>query len=145
MICLDKKYRKTRNSNLSNSLKMNQLSLEVAEVNSSAAFDIIGSVKPFDNSLDLVLSAKTVEEFLVAKDILGIKKFNQRDSYCILATYSAQRRHAMAEQLVEEDKHFTIGKWFCSHDLQERRNRQFYISDEMRKFCWHYEKTLPPY
>ena len=102
-------------------------------------------MKPFANNLDLVLSAKTVEEFLVAKDILGIKKFNQHDSYCILATYSAQRRHELAEQLVEEDKHFTIGKWFCSHDLQERRNRQFYISDEMRKFCWHYEKTLPPY
>ena len=102
-------------------------------------------MKPFVNNLDLVLSAKTVEEFLVAKDILGIKKFNQSDSYCILATYSAQHRHTMAEQLVEEDKHFTIVKWFCSHDLQERRNRQFYISDEMRKFCWHYEKTLPPY
>ena len=137
--------RKTRSSNLSNSLKMNQLSLDAVEVNSSTAFDIIRTVKPFGNNLDLVLSAKTVDEFLVAKDILGIKKFNQRDSYCILATYSAQRRHALAEQLVEEDKHFTIGKWFCSHDLQERRNRQFYISDEMRKFCWHYEKTLPPY
>ena len=67
-------------------------------------------MKPFDSNLDLALSAKTIEEFLVAKDILGIKKFNQHDSYCILATYSAQRRHEMAEQLVEEDKHFTIGK-----------------------------------
>ena len=105
----------------------------------------MGTVKLVNSNLDLMLSAKTVEEFLVAKDILGIKKFNQRDSYCILATYSAQRRHELAEQLVEEDRHFTIGKWFCSHDLQERRNRQFYISDEMRKFCWHYEKTLPPY
>ena len=58
----------------------------------SPLFDIIDSVKSFDNNLDIVLSAKTVEEFLVAKDILGIKKFNQHDSYCILATYSAQRR-----------------------------------------------------
>ena len=94
---------------------------------------------------DQVLNAKSREEFLIAKDLLGIRRFNQHDSYTILATMSAQRRFQLAFSLVREGKHFKIGQWFCEHDYIERRNRQAYINQCMKEFCWEHEKTMPLY
>lgn len=89
----------------------------------------------FKPELDLVLKAKSIEEFLIAKDLLGVKRFNQHDSYDILATFAAQRRHVMGLELVKQHKHFTIGKWFLMHDLKERSSRQIYINVAMHRFC----------
>lgn len=88
----------------------------------------------FKPELDLVLKAKSIEEFLIAKDLLGIRCFNQHDSYDILATFAAQRRHMMGLELVKQHKHFTIGKWFLMHDLKERSSRQIYINVAMHRF-----------
>lgn len=85
-----------------------------------------------ERNLDSVIKAKTLPEFLIAKDMLDVKKFNQHDSYAILATWSAQHRFEWACSLI---KHFTIGKWFRDHDAEECSGRQFYINDAMLFFC----------
>jgi len=94
-----------------------------------------------ERNLDAVIRAKTKDEFLVAKDILGVNgRFNQHDTYDIFAAWAAQHRFAWTCEILQ---YFTIGDWFCKHDIEERCGRQTYINDAMRYFCMLHKMSRP--
>ena len=77
-------------------------------------------------SLDelLVLArSKTLEEFMIAKDLLGFhgRKFCQKHSIEILSTMAAQHHDSkFACSLIASGKHFTLGRFNVSFEMFDR-------------------------
>ena len=48
-----------------------------------------------ERNLECIIQCKTKDEFLIAKDMLGVNdRFNQHDTYDIFATWAAQHKFA---------------------------------------------------
>lgn len=81
--------------------------------------------------------AKTYEEFLVNKDLMGYrgKKFCQKHAVDILAAMAAQQHDSkLACKIVEEGKHIKIGEtlWYNFFDWMYQFSGQTYIKDNLK-------------
>lgn len=79
-------------------------------------------------------ACKSVEEFIVTKELFGIsRRLNAIDSYELAATFIAQRKANIAYGLLKHDV-FTVDDDFIKFNEVEKRGRPEYINDGMRIF-----------
>lgn len=84
-------------------------------------------IKLSNDEILMLAHAKSYEEFLINKDLLGFrgKKFCQKHAVDILCTMAAQQHDSkLACKIVEDGKHITIG-WTLKYNF----------FDWMYKFC----------
>lgn len=78
-----------------------------------------------------LISAKTIEQFLVTKELLGIDgPFNECDSRDLATVFVVNHRNRLADELCSHGI-FKVGDYFVLADRMESSGRQAYITKGM--------------
>lgn len=79
----------------------------------------------------LLIGTKTVEQFLVTKELLGIDgPFNECDSRDLATVFVVNHRNRLADELCSRGI-FKVGDYFVLADRMESSGRQAYITKGM--------------
>ena len=87
-----------------------------------------------DDEYFALVNAKSVEEFLMTKDLFGLDgKFDEENSREIATTFVVNHKDSIAYAL-DECELLTIGHKFASRNHFESIGRQRYINNGMERF-----------